>query len=501
MFCDSRSALRSVLVLITILAVGLVNALAQTTIYWQKDHLRDASGAVIATASPAPSDGTPPSTPGTLTATVNDNSVEFSWGLSTDSGGSGLAGYKLYRGSLPVAVVNASTTSYIDATLQAQTSHSYTVVSFDWAGNHSSPSNTAAFTTSNVAGPGVYDGGNSLVTYSGSGWANDTNHYPLAYNGTQHYSGDTGAQSSFTFSGDSVTVFFTKFPHMGIANVAIGQANYTLDMYTPVGQWQVAQTYSGLGSGTHTITLTVSGQKNGSSSGTYMIIDAFGVGVPAPPSALSATVVSGTQINLAWADNSSNEAGFKIERKVGLGGTYAEIASVGANTTSYSSTGLTDGTVYYYRVRSNNTSGNSAFSDSASACNCTIKSAGIYDGNDSSILYTGSGWFNDPNSYPSAYNSTQFYGNTTADKATFSFTGSSITWLHLRYFHMGIANVVIDGNNMGDIDLYSSANLWQQSTTWSGLSQGNHTITITIAGTKNSSSSDYYVDIDAFLVD
>ena len=48
---------------------------------------------------------------------------------------------------------------------------------------------------------------------------------------------------------------------------------------------------------------------------------------PAAPSALAATALSTTQINLTWSDNSANETGFKIERKTGSGGTYAQIAT------------------------------------------------------------------------------------------------------------------------------------------------------------------------------
>lgn len=88
---------------------------------------------------------------------------------------------------------------------------------------------------------------------------------------------------------------------------------------------------------------------------------------PAAPSALSATAQSSTQIRLAWTDNANNETGFKIERKTGAGGTYAEIATVGANVTVYTNTGLSASTTYFYRVRANNLGGDSAFSSEASA--------------------------------------------------------------------------------------------------------------------------------------
>ncbi|MFH1226477.1 MAG: SBBP repeat-containing protein, partial [Planctomycetota bacterium] len=85
-----------------------------------------------------------------------------------------------------------------------------------------------------------------------------------------------------------------------------------------------------------------------------------------PPSALNTEVISSSQINLTWTDNSAVGPGFKIERKTGTGGIYAQIALVEAGITSYSDTGLTDGTVYYYRVRAYNASGDSDYSNEAS---------------------------------------------------------------------------------------------------------------------------------------
>jgi hypothetical protein len=61
--------------------------------------------------------------------------------------------------------------------------------------------------------------------------------------------------------------------------------------------------------------------------------------------------VSASQINLAWTDNAAFESGFKIERKTGVGGTFVQIATVGANVTSYGDTGRSSGVTYYYRVR------------------------------------------------------------------------------------------------------------------------------------------------------
>lgn len=88
---------------------------------------------------------------------------------------------------------------------------------------------------------------------------------------------------------------------------------------------------------------------------------------PTAPSNLSATAISQTRIDLTWQDNSDNEDGFKIERKTGAGGTYTQISTTAANTTSYQNTGLTVGTLYYYRVRASNVVGDSEFSNEAQA--------------------------------------------------------------------------------------------------------------------------------------
>jgi hypothetical protein len=96
-----------------------------------------------------------------------------------------------------------------------------------------------------------------------------------------------------------------------------------------------------------------------------------------PPSALMATAVSSLQINLAWTDNSTNEAGFTIEQSSD-NVNFAQIATVGANVTSYSViNNLMAGTTYYYRVRAYNSyqgTSYSAYSNTASAATTAASS-------------------------------------------------------------------------------------------------------------------------------
>jgi hypothetical protein len=77
-------------------------------------------------------------------------------------------------------------------------------------------------------------------------------------------------------------------------------------------------------------------------------------------------VVSSTQINLTWRDNSSDETGFLIERTLD-GKTWTQIGSVGENVKCYSATGLAAVTTYYFRVRAYKGSLYSAYSNVVSA--------------------------------------------------------------------------------------------------------------------------------------
>src|SRR5688572_555549 len=76
----------------------------------------------------------------------------------------------------------------------------------------------------------------------------------------------------------------------------------------------------------------------------------------------SALQAAAGQVSLAWNDNSSNEGTFKIERAM-VGSAYTEIATVGANVTSYIDAAATPSTSYWYRVRASNSMGDSAYTN------------------------------------------------------------------------------------------------------------------------------------------
>lgn len=69
------------------------------------------------------------------------------------------------------------------------------------------------------------------------------------------------------------------------------------------------------------------------------------------PSSLSAATASSSQIDLTWTDNSTGETAFEVERSPNGTTGWANITTTAANATSYSDTGLSPSTEYFYRVR------------------------------------------------------------------------------------------------------------------------------------------------------
>ncbi|MFY0689271.1 MAG: fibronectin type III domain-containing protein [Cyclobacteriaceae bacterium] len=70
---------------------------------------------------------------------------------------------------------------------------------------------------------------------------------------------------------------------------------------------------------------------------------------PTPPTNLASSITSSSQIDLSWTDNSENETGFTIERKLGSE-SYTVITTTEANKNSYSDNNLEEFTNYSYRI-------------------------------------------------------------------------------------------------------------------------------------------------------
>ena len=99
-------------------------------------------------AVPPSSDTTAPTTPEGLTAYAGKRMVSLSWKASSDTGGSGLAGYEIWRSTNitgTYAKINTTAgTTYADNGLRRGVTYWYRTVAYDVAGNRSSSSNTAS---------------------------------------------------------------------------------------------------------------------------------------------------------------------------------------------------------------------------------------------------------------------------------------------------------------------------------------------------------------------
>jgi hypothetical protein len=100
-------------------------------------------------------DTTPPSTPSIVTATaLSQTVIRITWSASTDTGGSGLAGYRVFHSTTSGGTytqvgtdLSVASLTYDDAGLLAGSTHYYRVFAFDGNGNISSQSATASATT------------------------------------------------------------------------------------------------------------------------------------------------------------------------------------------------------------------------------------------------------------------------------------------------------------------------------------------------------------------
>lgn len=135
--------------------------------------------------------------------------------------------------------------------------------------------------------------------------------------------------------------------HLNAGSACIGQAvtiaGFTddFDGNTRSGAWDIGADQTG---GTELATPPAAGTI-GTGGGTTPPSPT----VPAAASALNASATAGLNASLTWTDNSTNETGFRIERREGAG-SYAQVGSVAANTTSFNDSGLVEGLSYTYRV-------------------------------------------------------------------------------------------------------------------------------------------------------
>jgi fibronectin type 3 domain-containing protein len=193
------------------------------------NNLSTASNTI--TVSTQGNDTLAPTVPTGLTATGSSNTtIDLNWTASTDN--FGVTGYKVFRDGGLTEVATVTTTSFSDAGLAVNSTHSYQVVAFDAAGNQSAKSNTASATTQ-LAG--------ALVSLSLSP---TTVTAPNPSTGTVTLSGPAPA-GGLTITLTSSETRKARVP--ATVTVAAGQSSATFTVTTLTGQ---------LGGGQNPVTIT-----------------------------------------------------------------------------------------------------------------------------------------------------------------------------------------------------------------------------------------------------
>ena len=315
------------------------------------------SGSPSPTPPPA-ADTTAPTVPGNVVAAALSSSrIDLNWAAATDTGGSGLSGYRIFRdgSTTALATVNAPTTTYADTGLTASTQYSYVVHAFDVAGNQSTASSAASATTQAISTDTTAPTTpTNVVAAALSSSRIDLNWAAATDTGGSGLSGYRIFRDGSTTALATVNAPTTTYADIGLT--ASTQYSYVVHAFD------------------------VAGNQSTASSAASATTQAVSTDTTAPttPTDVVATASSNARIDLGWTAatdaGGSGLSGYRIFRN----GSTTSLATVNAPTTTYADIGLTASTQYSYVVLAFDTAGNqSAASSAVSATTLAAPPAGI----------------------------------------------------------------------------------------------------------------------------
>jgi fibronectin type 3 domain-containing protein len=270
---------------------------------------------------------TVPAAPSGLLATAGNAQVSLHWNAST-----GAASYHVKRattsGGPYTQVAAQSTSNFTDAGLINGTTHFYVVSAVNSAGESANSSEASAKPTAPAQAPAAPAGlaataGNAQVSLTWTAGAGATSYHVKRGTTSGGPYTQIAAPSVANFVDTGLTNGTTYFYVASALNSAGESANSTQVSATPTAPTQP----------------------------------------PAVPTGLQATP-GNAQVALTW-NASTGAASYHLKRSATSGGPYAQIAA--PTTTSFTNTGLTNGTTYFYVVSALNSLGESANSNQASA--------------------------------------------------------------------------------------------------------------------------------------
>jgi hypothetical protein len=271
-------------------------------------------------------DSQPPTVPSSFTVTgTTTSTISLSWASSTDSGGAGLAGYKIYRGASSsslalLATLATASTTYTDTNLATSTTYFYAVAAYDGVGNISAEStSTSATTLSGAPTISSFSASPSVVASAGAS--------TLSWN-------ITNASSVAITPGSFSTTTLIGFITMNPTSTTI----YTLT------------TTNGNGANTATTTVTVDTTP------------------PSVPSGLGVTTTTLSTAFLSWSSSTDSGGAVLAGYIVYRGNSTSSLSQVATTTnTTFTDTGLGSGTTYYYAVAAYDSVGNTSSQTAAIA--------------------------------------------------------------------------------------------------------------------------------------
>jgi len=356
---------------LTVAADG--NSFSGSSTWSWSDGTESCSGTTQATnGTRVPGTGPVPPVPTGLTATAQSSSaIALSWNPGVVAVAAEVdapaSGYKIERSLSPdsgfaqVGFVATNTTTYTDTGLNPITLYYYRVRAYNSSGD-------SAF--SNVASAMTLSTPPDAIAKPSDLTATATSSSSVKLSWTDNSSNETG------FKIERSTNATSGF-------VQIGTVGANVVSYTNTGL-AGATTY-------HYRVRATNAAGDSPYSNTANVSTPPVITAPSPPSNLIASALSSSSIKLSWADNSSNETGFKIERSTSATSGFSQVGVVTANVTTFTNTGLSPSTTYYYRVRSTITSVipalDSAYSNVASATTPTgSTTVTLYAAKDAQIM-------------------------------------------------------------------------------------------------------------------